>query len=147
MCSGRNLGRFGSEGREGAGPPLGLDKHEIAWYMRFLTENGFNAIRFLFNHETILSNPTLDPPNEELYGVGAPWEAPELENYKYLDMFLKLAEVAAEHGDRRAPSPAPQGWPPAELIPSCFRQASSSCWPAIVSARRRGRAMASGLTA
>ena len=120
MCSGRNLGRFGSEGREGAGPPLGLDKHEIAWYMRFLTENGFNAIRFLFNHETILSNPTLDPPNEELYGVGAPWEAPELENYKYLDMFLKLAEVAAEHGDRRTPSPAPQGGAPAEPIPPVF---------------------------
>lgn len=36
---------FGSEGR--AGPPLGLDKHEIAWYMRFLRAHNFNAIRFL----------------------------------------------------------------------------------------------------
>ena len=31
-------------------------------------------------------------------GKGAPWEAPELEKFKYLDMFLKLAEVGAEYG-------------------------------------------------
>ena len=37
----------------------------------------------------------LEPPNEKVYGVGAPWEASEL---AYLDMFLKLAQVAAEHG-------------------------------------------------
>lgn len=94
----KGINWFGSEGRDGAGPPLGLDKHDIAWYMRFLTDNGFNAIRFLFNHETILSDPTLDPPDEAKYGVGAPWESPELEGYSYVDMFVKLAEVAAEHG-------------------------------------------------
>ena len=87
---------FGSEGR--SGPPLGLDKHNIAWYMKFLKDNNFNAIRFLFNHETVLHDMTLEPPNEAKYGRGAPWEAPELERYKYLDMFVKLAEVAAEHG-------------------------------------------------
>ena len=94
----KGINWFGSEGRDGAGPPLGLDKHDIAWYMRFLTDNGFNAIRFLFNHETILSDPTLDPPDEAKYGVGAPWESPELVGYSYVDMFVKLAEVAAEHG-------------------------------------------------
>ena len=94
----KGINWFGSEGRDGAGPPLGLDKHDIAWYMRFLTDNGFNAIRFLFNHETILSDPTLDPPDEAKYGVGAPWESPELAGYSYVDMFVKLAEVAAEHG-------------------------------------------------
>ena len=87
---------FGSEGR--SGPPLGLDKHEIAWYMRFLKSHGFNAIRFLFNHETVLANTQLEPPNEAKYGKGAPWEAPELERFRYIDMFKKLAEVAAEHG-------------------------------------------------
>ena len=86
----------GSEGR--AGPPLGLDVHNIAWYMKWLQSHGFNAIRFLFNHEHILSDPTLEPPNELLYGKGAPWEAPELAHFKYLEMFAKLAEVAAEHG-------------------------------------------------
>lgn len=66
--------------------------------MNFLKQYKFNAIRFLFNHQTVLSNATLEPPDTVKYGVGAPWEAPELENFKYLDMFLKLAQVAAEHG-------------------------------------------------
>ena len=87
---------FGSEGR--SGPPLGLDKHEIKWYMKFLQDHNFNAVRLLFNHETILKDKTLEPPNEAIYGVGAPWEAPELENFKYIDMFGRIAEVAAEYG-------------------------------------------------
>ena len=87
---------FGSEGR--SGPPLGLDKHPISWYMEFLKRHGFNAIRFLFNHDSVLGDAMLEAPNEKVYGVGAPWEAPELAHYSYLDMFLKLAQVAAEHG-------------------------------------------------
>ena len=87
---------FGSEGR--SGPPLGLDKHNIAWYMAFLKDHQFNAIRFLFNHKTVLDDATLEPPNEEKYGKGAPWEAPELAFFKYLDMFQKLAEEAAKYG-------------------------------------------------
>ena len=87
---------FGSENR--MGPPLGLDKHDIGWYMTFLRDNGFNAIRLLFNHEGILTNATLEPPDEAKYGAGAPWEAPELQEYGYLEMFARLAEVAAEHG-------------------------------------------------
>ena len=86
----------GSEGR--AGPPLGLDKHDIAWYMQWLKDNGFNAIRLLFNHQYMLSNEPLEPPNEAVYGVGAPWESPELAHYRYLDMFAKITDVAAEHG-------------------------------------------------
>ena len=65
----------------------------VAWYMSFLKQNGFNAIRFLFNHETILTDQTLEPPNTAKYGKNAAWEAPELTQYKYIDMFLKLAEV------------------------------------------------------
>mmetsp|Transcript_26468 Transcript_26468/g.67219 ORF Transcript_26468/g.67219 Transcript_26468/m.67219 type:complete len:737 (-) Transcript_26468:276-2486(-) len=86
----------GSEAR--AGPPLGLDKHNIAWYMEWLRSNKFNAIRLLFNHEMILSDAPLEPPNEVVYGKGAPWESPELEGYHYLEMFAKITEVAAEHG-------------------------------------------------
>ena len=103
---------FGSENR--AGPPLGLDVHNIAWYMQWLREHKFNAIRLLFNHQMILSNEPLEPPNEEQYGKGAPWEAPELAHFRYLDMFKKIAEVAAEHGIlimMAAHRLGPQDWP------------------------------------
>ena len=66
--------------------------------MQFLKDNHFNAIRFLFNHKTILDDMTLEPPDEVKYGKGAPWEAPELQNFKYIDMFKRLAEVAADYG-------------------------------------------------
>ena len=87
---------FGSENR--AGPPLGLDKHPISWYMQWLKDNKFNAVRLLFNHQMILSDEPLEPPNEEVYGVGAPWEAPELAHFRYLEMFDKIAEVASDYG-------------------------------------------------
>ena len=87
---------FGSENR--AGPPLGLDRHNIEWYMSFLQRNNFNAIRFLFNHDNVLNDAPLEPPDEAKYGKGAAWEAPELAHYHYIDMFLKLAQVAARHG-------------------------------------------------
>ena len=90
----------GSEGR--SGPPLGLDRHSIGWYMRFLRGHGFNAIRLLFNHKLVLEGAMLDPPNLAWcaeHGVAdCKWEAPELEGYGYLAMFRRLAEVAAEHG-------------------------------------------------
>ena len=44
----------------------------------------------------ILLDPPLEPPNENVYGKGAPWEAPELAHLTYLQMFEKIAEVAAE---------------------------------------------------
>lgn len=66
--------------------------------MEFLKEHEFNAIRFLFNHEAVLHDAKLEPPNEVKYGKGAPWESPELQNFAYVDMFKRLAEVAAEYG-------------------------------------------------
>ena len=39
---------FGTENR--AGPPLGLDRHDLAWYMKWLKRNKFNAIR-LWAHQ------------------------------------------------------------------------------------------------
>lgn len=61
-------------------------------------ERQFNAVRLLFNHECVLRNTQLEPPNTEIYGADAPWESPELAHYHYLDMFLRIAEVAAEYG-------------------------------------------------
>jgi hypothetical protein len=87
---------FGSESRRG--PPLGLDVHSIGWYMTFLRENGFNAVRLLFNHEDVLADSPLDPPDEAKYGGGAPWESKELAHMSYLDMFVAIASAAAEHG-------------------------------------------------
>ena len=91
---------IGSENR--AGPPLGLDVHNLAWYMQWLKENNFNAIRVLFNHQMILDDTPLEPPNHEwctAHNVDpCGWEAPELENFRYLAMFKKIAEVAADHG-------------------------------------------------
>ena len=40
---------FGSESR--SGPPLGLDKHKISWYMEFLTRYNFNALRLLVRYQ------------------------------------------------------------------------------------------------
>lgn len=87
---------FGSENR--AAPPLGLDKHPMAWYYDFLREHDFNAVRFLFNHQMILDGARLDPPNTAIYGLDAPWESPELAHLGYLEAFVRLAEAAAEQG-------------------------------------------------
>ena len=84
---------FGSEGR--AGPPLGLDKHSISWYMEWLKEHNFNAVRLLFNHEMILSDAPLESPDTAKLGENAKWEAPELAHFRYLQMFEALAEVHA----------------------------------------------------
>ena len=45
---------FGSEDRNG--PMQGLDEHSIPFYLAFLRQHGFNAVRLLFNHESVLSN-------------------------------------------------------------------------------------------
>lgn len=55
-------------------------------------------IRFLFNHQSILEDATLEPPDEVKYGKGAAWESPELKEFKYVDMFLRLSQVAADYG-------------------------------------------------
>lgn len=99
---------FGSENR--AGPPLGLDKHPIAWYMSFLQQHEFNAIRFLFNHQMILQSTRLDPPNTAVYGADAPWEAPELEGLGYLESFLRLAEVWPPEALTQRPCTPPTGY-------------------------------------
>ncbi len=84
---------------EPSSPPQSFaERGATCRYMSFLRQHRFNAVRLLFNHETILKDRTLDPPNTAVYGDEAPWEAPELANFKYLEMFKRIAEVAGEHG-------------------------------------------------
>ena len=46
----------------------------------------------------ILSDAALEPPDTSVDGPDAPWESSELQEYHYLDMFLKIAQIAADHG-------------------------------------------------
>lgn len=77
---------FGSEAY--CGPPNGLDKHTIGWYMDFLARNNFNAIRLLFNHEHVLKNDIVNAPSGEKL----------LFQTRYIDMFVILAREAAKRG-------------------------------------------------
>ena len=77
---------FGSEAFNG--PPGGLDKHSIAWYMRFLKSHEFNAVRLLFNHEDVLKDDIVETPPEEA----------SLFQVRYLEMFGVIAREAARHG-------------------------------------------------
>ena len=54
---------FGSEAFNG--PPGGLDKHSVGWYLDFLKQHKFNAIRLLFNHDHVLRNDIVDAPKAE----------------------------------------------------------------------------------
>ena len=43
---------FGSESY--GGPPGGLTEHTIDFYLDFLQEHKFNALRLLFNHQSVM---------------------------------------------------------------------------------------------
>ena len=49
---------FGSESR--TGPPSGLARHSLGFYLDFLQFHGFNAIRLLFNHQSVLRNGVVE---------------------------------------------------------------------------------------
>lgn len=72
----KGINWYGSESR--SGPPEGLDEHGVEFYLDFLSSNGFNAIRLLFNHESIIVNAAID--------VGMAGQAKELVGLRYLDM-------------------------------------------------------------
>lgn len=75
---------FGSEAFNG--PPGGLDRHSIAYYMDFLAKHDFNAVRLLFNHEHALKDDIVESPTKELFQV------------RYLEMFRQIAREAASRG-------------------------------------------------
>ena len=84
----KGINWWGSESRNG--PPAGLNKHSIGWYFDLLAFNGFNAIRLLFNHESVLEDLPIDPSELIM--------APELSGLTYTAMFRKLAEEAGKRG-------------------------------------------------
>ena len=53
---------FGSESY--GGPPGGLTVHTIDLYLDFLQEHRFNALRLLFNHQSVMRDAVVEaPPN------------------------------------------------------------------------------------
>ena len=59
-------------------------------YMQFLVDKGFNAIRFPFNHQSMLSAEPIELPGT--------LKAKTLRGLTYPQMFLRLAQHAAKHG-------------------------------------------------
>lgn len=59
----KGINWFGSE--SGPWPPFGLDHNSIDFYLKFLADNGFNAIRLLFNHQSVLENELVGAPASE----------------------------------------------------------------------------------
>ena len=77
---------YGSEFHSGA--PLGLDHHDLDWYLNFLRSHHFNALRLTFNHKDVLHNTPV-PAHNNPFG-------PSIK--RYLDVFDHIAVKAAEKG-------------------------------------------------
>jgi len=84
----KGINWYGSEGRTGA--PTGLHKHSIDWYIDLLAENGFNALRLLFNHESALHDGPIETVDVRF--------SPQLFGMTYLEMFAEIADRAAQKG-------------------------------------------------
>ena len=95
----KGINWYGSESRNG--PPDGLEYHTADWFFEFLKRHNFNAVRLLFNHESMLNDAPVS---------GAFHKAPELIGLSYSQMFLAIAKAAAKQvlrGRRLACSAAP----------------------------------------
>ena len=79
---------FGSESHPGA--PGGLQINSVDWYLEFLSQNGFNALRLPFNHQSMLNNDKI-----LLTGTS---KARELRGLTYSEMFVAIAQKAAKYG-------------------------------------------------
>ncbi|KAL1525711.1 hypothetical protein AB1Y20_020556 [Prymnesium parvum] len=86
----KGINWFGSE--SGPFPPGGMEFHDVSWYCAFLAQHKFNAIRILFNHKAVLDDVLVD--------AGWPNAYPVTRQGKntYLQMFLAIAKIAAQHG-------------------------------------------------
>jgi endoglucanase len=82
----KGINWFGSEAFNG--PPGGLHKHSISFYLDFLEQHDFNAIRLLFNHEHVMKDDIVEAPSG----------AKELFQTRYVEMFGVLAREAAKRG-------------------------------------------------
>ena len=78
-------------GAEGAGRvPDGLWTHNASFYLRFLSQNGFNAVRLPFALDNVISN--VGPQDNMVRAERA------LHGAKYLDVLEHIVDVAASHG-------------------------------------------------
>ena len=78
-------------GAEGVGKvPDGLWVNDLEFYLEFMAEHGFNALRIPFALDNALAN--LEPLDELMNA------APELKGKKYLDVLEHIIDAAANHG-------------------------------------------------
>ena len=78
---------FGSESY--GGPPGGLAVHTIDFYLDFLQEHKFNALRLLFNHQSVMRDAVVEAPPNLL---------DDLREVRYIEQFSLLARAAARRG-------------------------------------------------
>ena len=78
---------FGSESY--GGPPGGLTEHTIDFYLDFLQEHRFNALRLLFNHQSVMRDAVVEAPPNLL---------DDLREVRYIEQFSLLARAAARRG-------------------------------------------------
>ena len=80
---------FGSESY--GGPPGGLTVHTIDFYLDFLQEHKFNALRLLFNHQSVMRDAVVEAPPNLL---------DDLREVRYIEQFSLLARAAAAGGGK-----------------------------------------------
>lgn len=83
----KGINWFGSETY--CGPPGGLDRHPVGFYLDFLQRHKFNAIRLLFAHEFIEKDDIVHTAESE---------DPLFFQTRYLEMFTILCREAAKRG-------------------------------------------------
>lgn len=77
---------------DGPHPPYGLHAHPLDWYLQFLVDHNFNAIRVLFNHADVLANPVIDL-------TGLDHASPTfVHGMRYIDMLGAFARAAGKKG-------------------------------------------------
>ena len=72
-------------------PPKGLNVHGLDWYLTFLEQHGFNAIRLPFNHRDMLDNPVISLDD-------AQFADPSWTGLTYREMFHRIALEAGKRG-------------------------------------------------
>ena len=94
----KGINWFGSEHKLDH-PPFGLDRHSLDYYMKWLAQEKFNAVRLMFNHEAVLKDAPIPRTCGYCTKVRDHLAAePALVGVTYTQMFKVIAEAAARHG-------------------------------------------------
>ena len=70
--------------------PVGLDKHDLEWYLQLLSTHKFNTIRLHFSHQAVLRNEPILVTGES--------EMKEWDKIPYIGMLVEFAKAAEEFG-------------------------------------------------